>query len=100
MNSPDKSVSLVDELRGIQRAAEGALLLLDGTERQTIEGDADEAAKAILALVVSRLRQVGMALRGTLDAEALLSGHNSTVERPSPGEDPDVRLAPRRGRRT
>jgi hypothetical protein len=96
---PRGAVSLVDELRGIERAAEGALLLFDGTEGQTIEADAIEAGKAVLALVVSRLKQVRMVVRGTLDAEALLSGHNVTIGKAAAGEDRDLRLEPRRARR-
>jgi len=97
MSTP-KTLSLVDELRAIEKATEGALLLLDGVGARTIEADQEAAARAVLAIVVSRLRQVGQAIRGTLDPEALWSGHNAVTGAGFKGDDPDVRLQAQRRR--
>jgi hypothetical protein len=88
-----KGVSPVDELRTIEKVVEGALLLLDGAEPLTFDGDPNDAAKAILALAVSRLRQLWQVVRRTLDPEAIRSGHNVAEPSAPDWEDPDIRLA-------
>jgi hypothetical protein len=83
-----KAVSVGAELDTIQRAVEGAGLLVEVGRHGGVEGeDTGTFVSAILALAACRLRDLGRATRGTLDAELLWAQHNAAVEGTAPGED-------------
>ena len=91
---PEKrAVSLADELAALQRAVEGAVLLLDGSVAETFEADSRKAAIGVLALVAARLNLVRSTIRGSADSGLLLGGHNDTAAEVAKDEDPDVRIA-------
>ncbi len=94
MKGARTAVSLADELRALVGSAEGVLLLLDGGTFEIIEADPIAAAKAMVAVLASRLRQVEKAVRGSIDPGVLRSAHNATDAEPLHHEDPDVRLVP------
>jgi hypothetical protein len=75
-----KAVGVSAELTTIQRAVEGAALLVEIRRQGGVE-DEDSAAlaSAILALAAVRLRDLGRAARGTLDAEVIWAAHNAAV---------------------
>jgi hypothetical protein len=76
-----KAVSVSAELTTIQRAVEGAGLLVEiGRQGGVEDEDTGALASAILALASVRLRDLGRAARGTLDAEVLWAPHNAAVE--------------------
>lgn len=72
-----KAVSVSTELDTIQRAVEGAALLVEVGRHGGVEGeDTGAFVSAILALATCRLRDLGRAARGTLDPEVLSAPHN------------------------
>ncbi len=82
-----KVVSVSAELTVIQRATEGAALLVEVGRQGGMEGeDTGALASAILALTACRLRDLGRAVRGTLPADLLVAAHNEAVEG-ADGED-------------
>ena len=87
-----RAVSLADELTALQRAVEGAVLLLDGSVAETFEADSRKAAMGVLALVAARLTLVRATIRGSADAGVLLGGHNETTAAHAKDDDPDLRL--------
>lgn len=87
-----KPVSVSAELTTIQRAVEGAALLVEVSRQGGVEGeDTGALVSAILALAAVRLRDLGRAARGTLDAEVVWAPHNAAVE---DAGDEDVVLYP------
>ncbi len=65
-----KAVSVSAELTTIQRAIEGAGLLVEVDRHGGVEGeDSRPLVAAILALAAVRLRDLGRAGRGSLDVE-------------------------------
>jgi hypothetical protein len=95
-----KTVSVSSELTTIQRAVEGAVLLVEvGRQGGVEDEDAGAFVSAILALAACRLRDLGRAARGTLDAEVLWAPHNAAVDDTAPGEE-DVILYPASGAAT
>ncbi len=76
-----RAVSVSNELATLQRAVEGANLLVEVARHGGVE-DEDSAPQvvAILALISCRLRDLGRATRGTLAAEAFWAPHNAVVE--------------------
>jgi hypothetical protein len=65
-----KAVSVSAELTAIQRAVEGAALLVEIDRHGGVEGeDSRPLVAAILALAAVRLRDLGRAGRGSLDVE-------------------------------
>lgn len=82
-----KAVSVSAELTTIQRAVEGAALLVEVGRQGGVENeDTGALASAILALAAVRLRDLGRAARGTLDAEVVWAPHNAAAE-DADGED-------------
>jgi hypothetical protein len=96
-----KAVSVSAELITIERAVEGAALIIEvGRQGGVEDEDTGALASAVLALAAVRLRDLGRAARGTLDAEAFWARHNATVE-DNEGEELILHPAPpprRRGR--
>jgi hypothetical protein len=89
-----KAVSVSAVLDTIQRAVEGAGLLVEVKRHGGVEGEDTEAfVSAVLALAACRLRDVGRAARGTLDPEVLSAPHNTIVDTAAE----DVVLHPRGG---
>ena len=90
-----KAVSLSDELFELERAIEGARLMIDmlaneGLPTQYAEKLAPSAIAAGLSLVVARLHHLGRVVRGGEDPRHVWAPHNDgTVHFP---EDADVRL--------
>jgi hypothetical protein len=76
-----KAVSVSHELATIQRAVEGAALLVEVGRQGGVE-DEDNGAlvSAILALAAVRLRDLGRAGRGTLDVESFWAPHSAAVD--------------------
>lgn len=75
-----KAVSVTAELTTIQRAVEGAALLVEvGRQGGVEDEDTGALVSAILALAAVRLRDLGRAGRGTLDIEAFWAPHNAAV---------------------
>ncbi len=89
-----RAVSVSNELAVLQRAVEGASLLVEVARHGGVEGEesAPQVA-AILALVSCRLRDLGRAARGTLDAERFWAPHNAVVE-PTDSDQEDLVLYP------
>jgi hypothetical protein len=87
-----RAASLADEVSALQRAVEGAVLLLDGSVAETFEADRRKAAMGVLVLVAARLNLVRLTIRGAANPRLLLGGHNDTVAKPVENEDQDVRL--------
>jgi hypothetical protein len=82
-----KVVSVSAELTTIQRAVEGAALLVEIGRQGGIENeDSGALASAILSLASVRLRDLGRAARGTLDAEVVWAPHNAAID-DADGED-------------
>lgn len=76
-----KAVSVSAELAVIQRAVEGAALLVEVGRHGGVEGeDTGALVSAVLALAACRLRDLGRAARGTLDASILWSEHSAAIE--------------------
>ena len=88
----ERAVSLANELTALQRAVEGAVLLLDGSVAETFEADSKKAAMGVLVLVAARLNLVRSTVRGTAAPRLLLGGHNDTTAAHPKDDDPDVRL--------
>lgn len=87
-----KAVSISAELDTIQRAVEGAGLLVEVGRHGGVEGeDTGAFVSAVLALAACRLRDLGCAARGTLDPEVLSAPHNTVVD----AEAEDAVLRPR-----
>jgi hypothetical protein len=87
-----KAVSVSAELTTIQRAVEGAALLVEVGRQGGVENeDTGALVSAILALAAVRLRDLGRAGRGTLDAETFWAPHNAAVEG---ADDEDLILYP------
>ncbi len=75
-----KAVSVSSELTTIQRAVEGAALLVEMGRQGGVEGeDTGALASAILALAACRLRDLGRAGRGTLRVEDFWAPHGAAV---------------------
>ncbi len=75
-----RAVSVSNELATLQRAVEGASLLVEVARHGGVEGeDSAPQVAAILSLVSCRLRDLGRAARGTLDAGAFWAPHNAVV---------------------
>lgn len=80
-SSPVRAVSVSHELTTIQRAVEGAAVLIEIGRQGGLEGDdVGGFASAILALVACRIRDLGRACRGTLDTRVFSAPHNLPVE--------------------
>lgn len=76
-----KAVSVSAELTTIQRAVEGAALLVEMGRQGGVEGeDTGALASAILALAACRLRDLGRAGRGTLRMEDFWAPHGAAVD--------------------
>lgn len=76
-----KAVSVSAELAVLQRAVEGAAALVELDRQGGLEGEDGRAnVVAILALVSCRLRDLGRAARGSLDAKDFWAPHNSIIE--------------------
>jgi len=76
-----KAVSVSAELTTIQRAVEGAALLIEVGRQGGVEGeDAGALASAVLALATCRLRDLGRAGRGTLRVEDFWAAHGAAVD--------------------
>jgi hypothetical protein len=76
-----KAVSVSAELTVIQRAIEGATLLVEVDRQGGVEGeDPRPLVAAILELASCRLRDLGRAARGSLDVENFWARHNAAVE--------------------
>lgn len=76
-----KAVSVSAELTAIQRAVEGAALLVEIDRQGGIESeDSRPFVAAILALAACRLRDLGRAGRGSLDVETFWAPHNAAVD--------------------
>lgn len=89
-----RTVSVSNELTVLQRAVEGASLLVEVARQGGVEGeDSAPQIAAILALVSCRLRDLGRAARGTLDAERFWAPHNAVVEPTDSGQE-DLILYP------
>lgn len=87
-----KAVSVSAELTTIERAVEGAGLLVEIGRQGGIEGeDSGAFVAAVLALAAVRLRDLGRATRGTLGIEVLWAPHNAAVDG---GEEEDLILHP------
>ena len=72
-----KAVSVSHELTTIQRAIEGAGLLVEVARQGGVEGeDTGALVSAILALAAVRLRDLGRAGRGRLPVELFWASHN------------------------
>lgn len=76
-------VSVSSELITIQRAVDGAALLVEVGRQGGVE-DEDCAAlvSAVLALASCRLRDLGRAARGTLDLNSFWAPHSAANEVP------------------
>ena len=80
------------EVATIQQVVEGAAALLEMHRQGGLAGeDLTGSAVAVLALASCRLRDLGRACRGTVQAEQLWAPHNAAVEG---GDDEDVILYP------
>lgn len=76
-----KAISVSAELTTIQRAIEGAALLVEVDRHGGVEGeDSRPLVAAILALAVVRLRDLGRAGRGSLDVETFWAPHSAAVD--------------------
>lgn len=76
-----KAVSVSAELTTIQRAVEGAALLVEIGRQGGVENeDTGALVSAILDLAAVRLRDLGRAARGTLDIESFWAAHNTAVD--------------------
>jgi len=76
-----KAVSVSAELTTIQRAVEGAALLVEVGRHGGVENeDTGALVSAILALAAVRLRDLGRAGRGTLDVESFWAPHGAAVD--------------------
>lgn len=76
-----KAVSVSAELSTIQRAIEGAALLVEVDRHGGVEGeDSRPLVAAILALTSCRLRDLARAGRGTLDLETFWAPHSAAVD--------------------
>ncbi|HYD51670.1 MAG TPA: hypothetical protein VEA99_03540 [Gemmatimonadaceae bacterium] len=90
-----KAVSVSSELITIQRAVEGAALLVEvGRQGGVEDEDTGALASAVLAIAACRLRDLGRAARGMLDVESFWAPHNAAAE--APGRDVVLRSAPLR----
>ncbi len=77
-----KATSVSAELTTIQRAVEGAALLVEiGRQGGVEDEDSGALASAILALAAVRLRDLGRAGRGTLDVELFWAPHGAAVDK-------------------
>lgn len=75
-----KAVSVSAELLVIQRAVEGAALLVEVDRHGGVEGeDARPLAAANLSLAAVRLRDLGRAGRGSLDVATFWAPHNAAA---------------------
>lgn len=75
-----KAVSVSAELTAIQRAVEGATMLIEVDRHGGIEGeDVRPLVAAILSLAAVRLRDLGRAARGSLDVENFWAQHNAAL---------------------
>ena len=75
-----KTISVSAELTVIQRAVEGAALLVEVGRQGGVEGeDTGALASAVLALTACRLRDLGRAVRGSLASELFVATHNEAV---------------------
>ena len=82
-----KAVSVSAELTAIQRAVEGAALLVEVDRQGGVAGeDSKPLVAAILALASCRLRDLGRAARGSLDVEFFWAPHNA-ADADGDGED-------------
>lgn len=89
-----KATSVSAELTTIQRAVEGAALLIEVDRHGGVEGeDSRPLVAAILALAAVRLRDLGRAARGSLDVETLWAAHSAADP---DNEDEDLVLYPAR----
>jgi hypothetical protein len=90
-----KTVSLSDELFELERAIEGARLMLDmlaneGMPTEYAETVAPSAIAAGLSLVVARLHHLGRVVRGGEDPRHVWAPHNDSIGLHP--DDADVRL--------
>ena len=75
-----KRISVSAELAVIQKAVEGAALLIEvGRQGGVGDEDVEALASAVLALTACRLRDLGRAVRGTLAPELFVAAHNEAV---------------------
>lgn len=94
-----ESVSLVEELRQIEHAADGASVLLDAVRNRRLDDDdandrAQGAVAAIVGMIVARLGIVRRVLRHEIDPGLLVTNLNGIDVTGHPGDDPDVLLHP------
>lgn len=76
-----KAVSVSAELTTIQRAVEGAALLVEiGRQGGVEDEDTGALVSAILALAACRLRDLGRAGRGTLSVEDFWALHGAAID--------------------
>ena len=89
-----KAVSVSAELMVIERAVEGAALLIEVDRQGGVEGeDARPLVSAILSLTAVRLRDLGRAARGSLDVEAFWTQLNAALDSKAANEE-DLILYP------
>lgn len=89
-----KAVSVSAELMVIQRAVEGAALLVEVDRQGGVEGeDSRPLVAAILSLAAVRLRDLGRAARGSLDVQTIWAPHNAALDSKEANEE-DLILYP------
>ena len=89
-----RAVSVSAELMVIQRAVEGAALMVEVDRQGGVEGeDARPLVTAILSLAAVRLRDLGRAARGSLDVETFWAQHNAALDSKAANEE-DLILYP------
>ena len=77
----------------IQRAVEGAGLLVEVGRHGGVEDEESGAFVSAILDLVTPYSEPGRAARGTLDAEVYWASHNAAVDDTTPGEE-DVILYP------
>jgi hypothetical protein len=95
--SSPKALSLAFEVDELERAIDGARVLLDEYRLGSITDAADEEhvprhVSAILGIVAARMRLVRSAVRGGLNPKLVWSPFNAQPGPPQAGDDPDVTL--------
>ena len=97
MKTKAKQVRLGFELAALEEAVAGAWLLVDALAHHQLAEEqhvtlAPRAVASILALVGSRLTQVGRVLRGNADPRLIWAAHNDAAGLPLEAGSKDVLL--------
>jgi hypothetical protein len=89
---PAQSISVGHELLMLEHAIQGVAALVDAQRLGGIDDyDIEQGVAALMALVGTRVRDLGRLVRGSMPADFLLARHNEALDAME-GDDPDVVL--------